>query len=182
MRHTLDLRKHNEVHLDSDYCSNSPCALVSVVIVKRNLKHIVAEAISSTRIHPLNHAVIKAVNSVATIHQHAKSRQMDLSSELIDEYRDDYLCTNYDCFISQEPCIMCAMALVHSRIKRVFVFASGVQCDECADQPYSEHKLHIHSSLNHRYEVWKITNTTLPLAKSHSSKEFPNKKLKSTID
>ncbi|EFH63627.1 hypothetical protein ARALYDRAFT_894978 [Arabidopsis lyrata subsp. lyrata] len=30
-----------------------------------------------------------------------------------------YLCTGYDIFLMLEPCTMCAMALVHQRIKRI---------------------------------------------------------------
>ena len=32
---------------------------------------------------------------------------------------EDYLCQDCDVVLTVEPCIMCAMALVHSRVKRV---------------------------------------------------------------
>jgi hypothetical protein len=31
-----------------------------------------------------------------------------------------YLCTGYDVYLSKEPCLMCAMSLIHSRIRRLF--------------------------------------------------------------
>ncbi|KAI7688165.1 putative inactive tRNA-specific adenosine deaminase-like protein 3 [Sarcoptes scabiei] len=73
-------------------------------------------------------------------------------------YQNDYLCTDYECFLSQEPCLMCAMALIHSRIRRVF-FYSSINSEisiSCNDKAYSIHQLHFNSKLNHRHEVWQL--------------------------
>ncbi|XP_037077784.1 probable inactive tRNA-specific adenosine deaminase-like protein 3 [Pollicipes pollicipes] len=60
-----------------------------------------------------------------------------------------YLCTGYEAFVTREPCVMCAMALLHSRIGRVYYGrrrpdgALGSLC-----------KLHVTEGLNHRFEVF----------------------------
>lgn len=60
-----------------------------------------------------------------------------------------YLCTGYVLYVTREPCIMCSMALVHSRIKRVFFGAknnSGGLGSLC--------QIHTIKHLNHHYEVF----------------------------
>ncbi|CAG9794439.1 unnamed protein product [Diatraea saccharalis] len=61
-----------------------------------------------------------------------------------------YLCTNYYVYMLREPCLMCAMALVHARAKRVFF------CFDKTDTGAlrSQLKLHTVSSLNHHYEAF----------------------------
>ncbi|CAI5501756.1 unnamed protein product [Closterium sp. Naga37s-1] len=63
-----------------------------------------------------------------------------------------YLCTGFDAFLLHEPCIMCAMALVHQRVRRVFYAipsAEGGALGSCW-------KLHGVKSLNHHYEVFRV--------------------------
>ncbi|CAM9361624.1 unnamed protein product [Ectocarpus fasciculatus] len=62
-----------------------------------------------------------------------------------------YLCTGFDLYVTREPCLMCAMALVHSRVRRVIY---GVRDTErgCLG---SVTMLHTLTSLNHNYRVFE---------------------------
>ncbi|GIL71876.1 hypothetical protein Vretimale_665 [Volvox reticuliferus] len=63
-----------------------------------------------------------------------------------------YMCTGYDCFVIREPCIMCAMALVHSRVQRVIY----CQPDATFGALGGCRRLHACKSLNHSYEVYRL--------------------------
>lgn len=62
-----------------------------------------------------------------------------------------YLCTGYDVYLSHEPCTMCSMALVHSRVKRIF-FETAIDTGAIC----SLVKLHTIKALNHHYEVFRV--------------------------
>ncbi|XP_041056143.1 probable inactive tRNA-specific adenosine deaminase-like protein 3 [Carcharodon carcharias] len=61
-----------------------------------------------------------------------------------------YICTGYDLYVSREPCVMCSMALVHSRIRTVFYATSSP--DGALGTKY---KIHTKKDLNHHYDVFK---------------------------
>lgn len=62
-----------------------------------------------------------------------------------------YLCTGFDCYVVREPCAMCAMALVHSRVRRVIYAAR----DAAGGALGGQFLLHAQRSLNHHYEVYR---------------------------
>ncbi|KAK0090973.1 hypothetical protein PV326_003939 [Microctonus aethiopoides] len=61
-----------------------------------------------------------------------------------------YLCTNYWVFLMEEPCPMCAMALLHSRVAMIFY---GIP-NKSRGILGSKALLHTMPGLNHRYKVW----------------------------
>lgn len=119
--------------------------------------------------HPLRHAVPNVVRQVADIRARRRvARGVDsvLPSATAGQ---DYLLTGLTLYITHEPCVYCAMALIHSRVRTVFFVvpsaesggfggacaghAGGAICIGGEDAgPYAVHE---QSGLNHRYDVWR---------------------------
>jgi hypothetical protein len=74
-------------------------------------------------------------------------------SELIPE--DQYLCTGLDLYVTYEPDLMTCMALVHSRIRRVY-FREVDPEHGALSSHYSFHSLR---ALNHHYRVFRVVPT-----------------------
>ncbi|XP_051157385.1 probable inactive tRNA-specific adenosine deaminase-like protein 3 [Leptopilina boulardi] len=61
-----------------------------------------------------------------------------------------YLCTGYWIFLLEEPCPLCAMALLHSRVNKIFYGKANISSGVLG----SKIVLHSLPGLNHRYQVW----------------------------
>lgn len=62
-----------------------------------------------------------------------------------------YLCTNYIAVLTHEPCVMCSMALLHSRISKVYYAMDSPEYGGLG----SVYKLHTDKRLNHKFKVYK---------------------------
>lgn len=96
--------------------------------------------------HPLRHAVLNCVRCIA----HLRTVP-PFSTAIPTRNGSDYLLTSLSLFITHEPCVMCCMALLHSRVREVFYifpakmgggFEGGMG-------------IHGRKDLNHKYDVWK---------------------------
>lgn len=71
------------------------------------------------------------------------------------DYENQYLCTGLDVYVNREPCIMCAMALVHSRIRRVIY----TEANEDEVGGLSVGRVNCEPLINHKYEAYYIPLT-----------------------
>ncbi|XP_010878107.2 probable inactive tRNA-specific adenosine deaminase-like protein 3 [Esox lucius] len=125
--------------------------------------------------HPLHHAVMVCIDLVArgqgggaytydkypacqfVLPVSSPSQRKDIpvcgiprDQNCTGESGQPYICTAYDLYVTREPCVMCAMALVHSRIGRVFYGTASI------DGAFgTKFKIHAKKDLNHRFQVFQ---------------------------
>ncbi|KAF7683150.1 putative inactive tRNA-specific adenosine deaminase-like protein 3 [Astathelohania contejeani] len=109
--------------------SNNACCSETCLIIDPSCNSILS--IENDEKNILKHAIFKSVTEIS-------KRQIG------------YLCSGFDAFLYNEPCIACAMALIHSRIRNVFLIKPG----SGFNRPYSDLKLSYNEHLNHRYDVF----------------------------
>ena len=83
--------------------------------------------------HPLGHPCMRGINAAA------------LASG-----DTDYLCSGFEVYVNREPCLMCGMALLHSRV-------SAVYFKEWRENFGAfKNRLHCNTRLNHRYRAFRL--------------------------
>ncbi|KAI8898452.1 cytidine deaminase-like protein [Globomyces pollinis-pini] len=117
------------------------------MIVNPKSNTIVTETEMNSK-HPLNHTVMLLINNVSQL-QLQRADELNASGKRKSSL-EDYLCNGFDLYIANEPCTMCTMALVHSRIRRVF-YVNSYKYGALG----SQYQFHTHESLNHHFQVWK---------------------------
>jgi len=97
---------------------------ITALLTNPNTSEILLTA-HDTRIsgrHPLNHPIMLLLNQLPTLLPGNVSAAA-LGYNSLDE-EEQYYAHMYDVYITHEPCTMCCMALVHSRIRRLIFWKS----------------------------------------------------------
>jgi len=95
---------------------------------------IVAEGSDCSTLDPLGHATMNCIEDCCK-----------------NSKEGDYLCSGLWLLLTREPCAMCAMAAVHSRVGMVIY---GCENEELGALG-SRYTLHLEKQLNHHYTVFK---------------------------
>jgi tRNA-specific adenosine deaminase 3 len=141
------------------------------MIINPESGEVAATAIDETESHPLGHAVMCAIRDAAAKdlasreeeETESQRKRARVESEVVGIDTSTsaptgglYMCTGLDCFVVVEPCAMCAMGMVHSRINRVIYCVRDMKLGVLG----GSHKLHAHRTLNHHYEVYHLGKKT----------------------
>merc|ERR1712151_562837 len=92
-----------------------------------------------------------AIDRVAQTHLKEEAGQQGLKRPRPD---DEYLCHDCEVITTHEPCIMCAMALIHSRVRLVAYRTSDLEFGGLGGRI----SLHTCHSLNHQFRVLQWTS------------------------
>lgn len=92
--------------------------------------------------NPRNHSVMKAISEIA---------KQEIENRKNKEHDRGYLCTDMIVYTTHEPCVMCCMALVHSRIARV----TYIKATKESGGFETHYQLGDIDGLNWKFQIWK---------------------------
>lgn len=146
-------------------------------------KEFVAHDTRKSTQHPLRHAVINTIRKVAdsagstsSIYNDKAESDASISQGESDgrvtplQNGTNYLLTSLTLFTTHEPCVMCSMALLHSRVKEVIYLYPMPKTGACG----SITCLPTLKGVNHRYSIarWKPDDQISSLIVSIAKKKY----------
>ncbi|OLL24834.1 tRNA-specific adenosine deaminase subunit tad3 [Neolecta irregularis DAH-3] len=114
----------------------------TTLIVDPKSQELISSSIDSRDEHPLHHSIMNAISAVAETERIRRGGNHNQPFKP----GNNYLCSGLDVFTTFEPCVMCSMALVHSRISRLFYLRS--QAEGGIESAYY---IHGRRELNHKF-------------------------------
>jgi len=116
-------------------------SLVASSVLGPPLAEAVDERISTGNL--LCHSVSRVIDAVAAIDR--------VNGRVIPGQAPPYLLSGLSLFTTHEPCLMCSMSLLHSRIAVVYYVRQSLHAGGLG----SVYKVHEDKGLNHKFEAWQ---------------------------
>lgn len=108
----------------------------------------------------LDHSIMIGIRKVA---EDTKLKESQLTDSTIGT-DSTYLCLNFDVYTTHEPCSMCSMALIHSRVKRCIFIRPMSKTGTLRADSGDGYCMHCNNSLNSKFEVFQwIGNDFAPI-------------------
>lgn len=131
--------------------------IVTAFVDPRNKEYPIYATDSRTQegCSPLDHSIMCGIRSVAE-----RERKLGDSSG-----GGGYLCLDFDVYTTHEPCSMCAMALIHSRIKRCIFLEPMETTGALKPSSGDAYCMHNNRLLNSKYEAFQWIGDEYSVAK-----------------
>ncbi|EMG45630.1 TAD3 tRNA-specific adenosine deaminase subunit TAD3 [Candida maltosa Xu316] len=110
----------------------------------QGLRVLTIQTYSGCNRNPQQHSAMKAISEIAN---------QEISNRTLKQQHHDrgYLCTDLIVYTTHEPCVMCCMALVHSRIARITYIKTASESGGLE----SHFQLGDMDGLNWKFQIWK---------------------------
>lgn len=125
--------------------SSSNLPIFTAIVNPENDK-LIASSFDKREDHPLHHSIMNCITKVSEI---------ETAKRLRDSSSKHYLCLGYHVYTTHEPCTMCSMALIHSRIGRL-IYINQMSLTGALNPESGDHYcINNHKSLNSSFEAWE---------------------------
>ncbi|GMG52112.1 unnamed protein product [Ambrosiozyma monospora] len=107
---------------------------------------------SRTKLDPTAHSTMKCIAEIA---EKELSRRQQSGPAGDDPATNNYLCLNYHVYTTHEPCTMCAMAMLHSRISKLVYVRESKLTGGIGEESGAGYMIHLSCQLNWKFESFR---------------------------
>lgn len=135
---------------------NSKAPIVTIFVDPRNDEIKSIKHDTRAKNDPIDHSIMNCISEIAQQESERRHKQA-----FKDKSSNNYLCLDYHVYTSHEPCTMCSMALVHSRISQLVYLKPSPKTGGIGKNSGNKEMIHISCSLNWKFEAFHYQDENL---------------------